>query len=104
MNSTSTITQSRTSERKLSAWAQFWTNLEHDRLGYGTCIGLLIFCTGAITMAFGGGDFFWRLVATVLSSMALLVSFLVLAPLRVVANIGLLALVVNIIFIVTLFF
>lgn len=84
----------------MSAWAAFWTKLEFDRFGYGTALMLLVFCTGALTMAFGGGEYLWRLIITAVSSMALLVGFLVLLPLRALANITLVALTVNIVYVV----
>lgn len=105
MDNTTTLSQSVTkSDKKLSAWAAFWTNLETDRYGYGAVILIGVFCFSAIAMAFGGGEFFWKLVATAISSMALLVAYLVLLPLRAIANIAVVAIVVDLFFLALLLF
>ena len=79
---------------------KFWDEMEFCRYGFGSLLVLWIICMGAITTGFGGFSFTVRLICTINTSMAVLICFLGLLPMKWLFGLSALALLVDIVFII----
>ena len=91
-SSTSTVESAKT--------LSFWESMEFNRYGYGSALLIFILCFGGLTAGFGGFDFLTRVIVCIVFAMGSLVSFITLAPIKVIFGISGLALIVNLIFII----
>lgn len=89
-------------EQKVSAApSTFWTEMEAQRFGLIPIILLVIGCLGGIAAGFAVGLGSWQLMTIVLPTMVSLCMILAVAPMKVILRVCALAVVVDLIFVLT---
>lgn len=87
-------------EEKAHVESDFWTNLEFNRYGYGSALVLAVVCLSGLTAGFGGLDFLTRVIVGITGTMAVVISFMAVMPMKWIVRMCVLAIVVDLFFII----